>query len=244
MHFGHGLSYDQENDSLEELRLKRELKRTKLDKRKLEIISFNKQFNESLQNMNTEKTKEINSKIFNRIKNIIGKGDLLILFDCNSPSYYDFENKLVKIKSKKMIKQLKSSDNCSEESDNLWHFHGNKSMISTFDFKTKNLSSSVLPFNQFMSFFKDLNLCDDFMKLMKHPAYFDDEYKKPTECLNDDLKERKNSKNDLPIRPVAPKFGFHPQMQHFQHQQFQQQQFNPWARFAQFQQFGCRPGGG
>ena len=80
------------------------------------------------------------------------------------------------------------------------------------------------------------------MKLMKHPAYFNNDYKKPSECSSSEQVKLKQSNNDLPERLEAPKFGFHPQMQHFQH--FQQQQFNPWARFGQFQQFGCRPGGG
>ncbi|CAF0710883.1 unnamed protein product [Brachionus calyciflorus] len=207
---------------------------TRLD----ELNTFYDKLNATLQKVSAQSTE--NKKLLEKFKQVLGKGYLTIIFDCKKPSYYGLNNKMVQIQSNDLIKLLKSSDNCSEQSDNLWHFHGNKNLISTYDNKAKNLSSSVLPMERMMTFFHDLGLCDNFMKLMKHPSYFNKAYKKPPQCLaKEDVSKKGKDNDELPARPEAPKFGFHPQFQHFQ-----QQQFNPWARFAQFQQFQCRPGGG
>lgn len=223
-----------EEQSSEEFRYKRGPEPKKPKNRAKELMKFQKKFNESMHKLKNEPGKEMSKKIFNKLKYILGKGELFIIFDCKNPSYYDTDGKIVHIKSKGILKNLKSTDNCSAKSENLWHFHGNMSFISTYDHKAKNLSSSVLPFDQFIGLFNDLELCEDFMKLMRHPSFYNKAYKKPSQCISSSGKKSVKNKKKLPNRPDAPKFGFHPH--HFQ----QFQQFNPWARFAQF---GCRGGG-
>ncbi|RNA27233.1 hypothetical protein BpHYR1_021675 [Brachionus plicatilis] len=237
------LSFDEEDSSAvdddqssEEFRYKRGSGPKKPKNRAKEILKFQKKFNDSLQKLKNESGKEISKKIHTKLKHILGKGELFIIFDCKNPSYYGPDTKLVRITNKQILKSLRKTDSCSAKSENLWHFHGNMSFISTFDHKAKNLSSSVLPFDQFIGLFNDLDLCEEFMKLMRHPSFYNKVYKKPSQCVKSSSpKKSANKKNKLPNRPDAPKFGFH--QQHFQ----QFNHFNPWARFAQF---NCGGGGG
>lgn len=225
----------EDGESSEEFRSKRDSDLSKSNNRVVEVLNFQKKFNNSMQKLNNKPGKELSKKIHAKLKYILGKGELFIIFDCKNPSYYDPDGKLIHIKSKKVLKSLKKTDNCSAQSENLWHFHGNVSFVSTYDHKAKNLSSSVLPFDQFMGLFNDLELCEDFMKLLRHPHFYNKAYQKPSQCISSSPKNSfKNKNKKLPNRPEAPKFGFH--NQHFQ----QFNHFNPWARFAQF---GCSGGG-
>lgn len=194
-------------------------------------IGFAKKFNDSLwKHMKTDGAPEPKIKeVYNKITNLIGNGNYLIVFDCKQPSYIDSELKTVPIKTPKLLSELKKQDNCSTKSDNLWHYHGDKNFLTTFNLKTKNFTSNLLPFDGLIDFFSKLEMCDEFMKHMKHPAYFKKNFKKPAEC-------------SMPAKPSMPKFGFGQQQQQWQ----QWQQWHQWQQAMRFQQMGMacpRPGG-
>lgn len=146
--------------------------------RKNEIDSF---FSK-LETASKKGEKQLEEFTVDKIRSLIGDGNHLIVFDCQNPSY--MKNKKAQNLPKELAKQIKIKNNCSLEVDNLWHVGSDSSSLTTFNVKSKSLSKPQLPFKKLTMHFMNLNMCDDFMKFMKHPGYFLKIYKKPTVCLN------------------------------------------------------------
>lgn len=148
-----------------------------------EVKAFYKKLNESLVKLSrvANFSSEAIDSLAEKFQALIGEGQHLILFNCKNPSFINYEGKLVQIKPNKMVKSLKKKDNCSD-ADNIWHYAGLRSFISTYDLKNKSLSLYVLPFGSLSQFFYRLEMCHEFMRFMRHPGYFLKSFKKPIEC--------------------------------------------------------------
>ena len=137
--------------------------------RKLKLSKFYTKLNDTIYKYKSVE-KDINtSEIFQTIKKYMGNGFYFIVFDCSRPSYFDLNNKKVELKSN-ILADLKKTDKCGENSNNLWYFD-DVPLLTTFDYKNKEISSHVLPFAELFSIFRKLSICDDFLKIMKHPAF-------------------------------------------------------------------------
>lgn len=147
----------------------------KSDYRKNETDSLIRNIKKAKKKLKDKSPKEFKTS---QIRDLIGDGNHVILFDCAHPSYIDSRGKTTRIHSfkKDLLNEIKISNNCSLD-DNLWH---NNSSLSTYNVKAKSLSN--LPFQELISYFLALNLCDDFMSYIKHPGYFVTNYKKPQIC--------------------------------------------------------------
>lgn len=165
--------------------------------RTYEVNEFYQKLNKSM--MNSFKIQNLSDetieKLLDKFRHLVGDGKYAIIFDCKNPSYLNLESKRIELKSSKILKDLRKNDNCTKNDEKLWHYNGIKSYISTYDFETKSLSTILLPFGPILQFFYRLDVCHDFMKLMKHPGYYLKNYKKPVECheLQNSFKEIKRS---------------------------------------------------
>lgn len=145
--------------------------------RRLEIDEFLGKLRESLSKQHGSNGLEFT---YEQIKSMIGDGYHLIVFDCKLPSYMDLRRK-AHIKSDETLSQLNSRSNCSND-DNIWLEHGSELSPVTYNHKTRSLTSPVLPFSKLLSYVVRLDICNDFMRFMRHPGYFARNYRKPGVC--------------------------------------------------------------
>lgn len=203
-----------------------------------------------------------------QVEKLLGEGIHLIVFDCNRPSYMDLRRK-TNIKLTEVIENLKSRASCSPD-DNMWLDMADSHSPITYNHKTKSLTQPALPFRDLTAYFIRLDLCDDFMKFLRHPGYYIRSYRKPSVCLAkkksrthasshheqmDVELDENNARASVPVLPKQnpvkhfprrPRFRQHHHqrrpfpIQNHFQQQPQHQQFHPGA----FQFGGLRPMGG
>lgn len=157
-------------------------KKTAHNPRKNEIEEFFVKVEDSLgkfKNGNIKNSEELFS--IENLRDLIGDGKYLIIFDCKRPSYMDLKGRKNNIKSAEVLRELKLTSNCST-TDNLWLQNGEIYSPKTYDHKNMSLAQIDLPFRQLANYFKELNICNEFMQFIKHPGYFLRNYKKPNMC--------------------------------------------------------------
>ena len=150
--------------------------------RQKEFDEFYRKLDESLQKYKSIEP-DINVKdISKKIKAHLGNGFYVIVFNCDKPSHFDLSNYVVEL-DPNIAKDLKKSDKCDSKSGYNWYY-GDSNSLTTYDFKSKSLSSQVLPFGTLFTIFNKLSLCDEFLKVMKHPSSrYQTYFVKPNECV-------------------------------------------------------------
>lgn len=155
-----------------------------------------------LKNLRTKQIEDLYSRLTKKSNNFtvekhpklreetFGDGYSYMLFDCDNPSYYypkDEKNvALFKIESKEYKLLFNKMGYCNKN-DKIWRSGkkpaGNKdSEFLTFDAKGKGLGFS--PSVNLLKILKLKALCDDYMKYMFHPSYFNKKFKKPIQCTS------------------------------------------------------------
>jgi hypothetical protein len=149
--------------------------------RRTELKEFYKKLNASIIRHKLVEIELNPAQVIKKIASHLGNGFYLVVFDCNRPSYIDLTDHRVDFTSQQSLKDLKASDKC-DRNKNLWYFE-NPFSLTTWDLRSKKISGRLLPFETLFIIFNKLNMCDDFLKLMRHPAYFyKTTYKRPEQC--------------------------------------------------------------
>jgi hypothetical protein len=157
-----------------------------LSRRKTELNDFYRKLFHELVKLE-DKQEKSNGKhkqaygLFYKIRNQTGNGLDLILFNCSHPMYLSPSLK-VKYLGSNLVKQLENADECFTSTDNLWRHQASQEYVSTFNYYNSSLGGTLLPFGALLEIFNYLNLCHDFVKLMRHPAYYFKTYRKPSQC--------------------------------------------------------------
>ena len=128
----------------------------------------------------------------NKLENVIGDGFSFIVFNCTRPSYIypsntnEFNNlTVVQIKSYEFLSLFNYIAYC-DQIENVWHLKKSKYYL-TFDPKIMGLGYS--PNERLLNIFNDKGVCNDFMKYLMHPFYYNKIiFKQPIECLTNKLK--------------------------------------------------------
>jgi hypothetical protein len=149
--------------------------------RQKEFEEFYKKLDASLQKYKLVEPDINVNEISKKIKAHLGNGFYLIVFNCDKPSHFDLNNYVVELDSN-LANEIKRTDKCESKSGYNW-FYGDSNSLTTYDYKTKSISSQVLPFGTLFTIFNKLSLCDEFLKIMKHPSSrYQTYYVKPSEC--------------------------------------------------------------
>lgn len=160
-------------------------------------------------------------------EHLFGDGYSFVVFDCENPSYVYQADKspesieTVKIESREMKLVFQKVAYCNRN-DNLWRRKSqqktppadnggeqNGDSFLTYDLKLKCIGFS--PASDMLKILKIKGLCDDYMRLFHHPAYYLKKFNRPFECTSkqaeqdeekkilkivNDHRNRKNSDSD------------------------------------------------
>ena len=147
-----------------------------------ELHTFYKKLLKAVKNqLQLEASNDNPKQITDQIYKNIGSQFLSIIFNCNSPEYIGFDKKKHTM-SPQSTSQLKESDQCNL-STKLWSYENDQSYTSLFNYNNNVLSNTLLKFPDLYKIMHTLNLCDDFLTLIRHPAHFyPSDFKPPVEC--------------------------------------------------------------
>lgn len=130
----------------------------------------------------------INKFSRDNITRLLGRGNHLLVYDCQNPSY------IIRNRKKRMflslIIELASSSNCTNSISTgrniginaLWLRGGQSYNPVTYDLKTRKLSKPPLPMYDLIMYFYQLGLCEEFMMFMGHPYYYIENSIRPYQC--------------------------------------------------------------
>lgn len=118
------------------------------------------------------------------ITRLIGRGNHLLVYDCQNPSI------IIRNRKKRMflslIVELASSSNCTNlgsiGKNALWLRGGQSYKPVTYDLKTRKFSKPPLPMYDLITYFDQLGLCEEFLMFMGHPYYYIKNSIKPDQC--------------------------------------------------------------
>jgi hypothetical protein len=162
------------------------------------LAEQDKQIPDWIKNQRKKDTKLIYDKIIkkspnitivldkNKLEHVIGDGFSFVVFNCIRPSYIypklsEFNNlTVVHISSSEFLALFNYLAYCNQ-SENVWRLKKNNYYL-TFDAKIMGLGYS--PSKTLLNIFNDKGVCDDFMKYLMHPFYYNKmHFKQPSECL-------------------------------------------------------------
>lgn len=150
--------------------------------RKKEIRDFIAIYKNKTNNWTTSTRNGFDRK---QIKKLIGSGSHLVVFSCEKPGYLDMKRK-TRFKDPKILLELNKTAICKSPEKRpdrgLWLEGGDENSLVTYDYQKITLSRPRLPMSRLIQYFIEIDLCDDFMKFMRHPSYFVKNFPKPAQC--------------------------------------------------------------
>jgi hypothetical protein len=156
--------------------------KTTYNPRKQEIRDFMAIYKNKTNNWATSTRNGFDRK---QIKKLIGSGSHLVVFSCEKPGYLDMRRK-TRFKDPKILLELNKTAICKSPEKRLdrglWLEGGDENSLVTYDYQKITLSRPRLPMNRLIQYFSEIDLCDDFMKFMRHPGYFVRNFPKPAQC--------------------------------------------------------------
>lgn len=157
-----------------------EKKSTTYNPRKKEIRDFMAVYKNKTNNWTTSTRNGFDRK---QIKKLIGSGSHLVVFSCEKPGYLDMR-RTTRFKDPKILLELNKTAICKapEKRPGLWLEGGDENSLVTYDYQKITLSQPRLPMSRLIQYFIEIDLCDDFMKFMRHPGYFVNNFPKPAQC--------------------------------------------------------------
>ena len=115
-----------------------------------------------------------------------GDGFTFIVFNCTQPQYlYPNKDNNVNSVLLNMAFQNLAKQNAYCKDDGIWRVNDEgradfKDSYFTYDARSESLGT-VVP-QSFYEVLINKTMCDDYMRFLNHPAYFNQSFKKPVEC--------------------------------------------------------------